>query len=117
MQLSIEKLDSGVKQLTLVGRLDLKGTNEIDNQFTFQTSSASTPILVDMSGVDFIASIGMRLLISNAKALARRGSKLVLLAPTPLVREALTTSGFADLIPMIDDREEAIKSLKSFIPN
>ncbi len=98
-----------------MGRLDLKGTNEIDNQFTFQTSSGSTPVLVDMSGVEFIASIGMRLLISNAKALSRRGSKLVLLSPTPLVREALTTSGFAEIIPMYDELEEAIAALKAVI--
>lgn len=116
MQLSIETLENGIKQVTLVGRLDLKGTNEIDNQFTFQTSSGSTPVMVDMSEVEFIASIGMRLLISNAKALSRRGSKLVLLSPTALVREALTTAGFADLIPMYDDPEEAIAALKSAIP-
>jgi anti-anti-sigma factor len=78
MQLSIEKLENGIKRVTLVGRLDLKGTNEIDNQFTFQTSSSSNPILVDMSGVEFIASIGMRLLISNAKALSRQGNRVLI---------------------------------------
>lgn len=115
MQFEITNLDNGIKLVKLVGRLDLKGTNEIDNSFTFAVSSGKTPTLVDMSEVEFLASIGMRLLLSNARALARRGSKLVLLKPTPLVRDALVTAGFEELIPMYDDFDVACEDLKSVV--
>lgn len=115
MEMQITNLENGIKQIKLIGRMDLKGTNEIDNSFTFATSSSRTPVLVDMSEVEFLASIGMRTLLSNAKAIQRRGGKMVLFHPTPLVREALTTAGFDQLIPMIDDYDQACSELESAI--
>jgi anti-sigma B factor antagonist len=115
MQFEVSDLDGGIKQVKLAGRLDLKGTNEIDNQFTFKVSSGKTPVLVDMTEVEFLASIGMRLLLSNARALANRGSKLVLFNPTPLVKEALISTGFEELIPMYDDFTEACEALKAVV--
>jgi anti-anti-sigma factor len=35
-------------------------------------------VIVDLSGVDFLASMGVRLLLSNAKALGSRGGKMVI---------------------------------------
>ena len=112
MEFEITNLDGGVKQIKLTGRLDIKGTNEIDNRFTFSTSSGSTPVLVDMSGVDFLASIGMRMLLSNAKAVAKRGSQMILLNPQPLVKDALITAGFDSLIPIYEDFDAAYADLK-----
>jgi anti-anti-sigma factor len=116
MKFEATNLDNGIKLVKLVGRLDLKGTNEIDNLFTFNTSSGKAPVLVDLSEVDFLASIGMRMLLSNAKALTRRGSKMVLLKPIPLVREALVTAGFDELIPIYDDFDQASEALRSVVP-
>lgn len=115
MDMQITELDGGIKQIKLMGRLDLKGSNEIDNEFTFATSSSATPVLVDLSEVEFLASIGMRLLISNAKALSRRGSKMVLFNPTPLVKDALVTAGFDELIPIFDDRDDALSALRAVV--
>jgi anti-sigma B factor antagonist len=115
MEMQITDLTGGIKQVKLVGRLDLKGTNEIDNAFAFATSSGATPVLVDLSEVDFLASIGMRMLITNAKALARRGSKMVLYKPTPLVKDALVTAGFDELIPIFDEFDDATTALNPVV--
>ena len=115
MQFEISDLDDGIKQVKLIGRLDLKGTNEIDNQFTFAVGSGRTSVLVDMTEVDFLASIGMRLLISNARALANRKRQMVLFNPTPLVKDALISAGFEELIPMYDDFGKACEALKAVV--
>ena len=57
----------------------------------------------DMSKVSFLASIGMRTLLSCAKAASARGGKMVLFNPQPMVKDVLETSGVASLIPMTDD--------------
>ncbi|MBD1856094.1 MULTISPECIES: STAS domain-containing protein [Leptolyngbya] len=113
MQFEVTHLDNKIKQVKLIGRLDLKGTNEIDDAFSFAVGSSKTPTLIDMSEVEFIASIGMQMLISNTRSLAKRSSKLVLLNPTPLVREALVTAGFESLIPMYDDFDTACADLQT----
>jgi len=107
MQFEISTLPSGVVYVKLNGRLDIDATLQLENPFTFQIATAKQPVVVDLSGVDFIASLAMRLLVKNAKAQQQRGGKLVLLKPTTLVREALTMSGISTLITISDDFDSA----------
>ncbi len=111
MKLEIADLPSGIKQITLTGRLDIEGANKIDDKFAFAVTTEKVPVLVDLSSVEFIASIGMRLLVMNAKSLKNRGSKLVLYKPQPLVSEALTTAGIDLLIPVHEDFASACDDL------
>lgn len=111
MELEIVDLPSGVKQLALRGRLDIQGTNAIDNKFAFAVTTSKAPVLVDLTAVDFIASIGIRLLLQNAKALKSRGGNLALYKPQPLVAEALTTAGIDLLIPVYGDLDTATTAL------
>ena len=60
---------------------------------------------------DFIASIGIRQLVMAAKAVARGAGRLVLLAPSPAVTEALETSGLLDLLPIVRSEDEASSAL------
>lgn len=113
MEMKITKSEDGIQLVELVGRLDVKGTSEISDNFNFQVGTEKASTIVDMSKVDFLASIGMRMLISAARAKANRKCKLVLLNPTPLVQEALVTAGFESLIPMFSSQDEAVMALKS----
>ncbi|MBK8047509.1 MAG: STAS domain-containing protein [Anaerolineales bacterium] len=101
------ELPNGITRINLVGRLDVSGAMAIEDKFTFAVATDKAPVLVDLSAVDFIASIGMRLLLMNAKTLNSRGIKLVLFAPQPLVKDALVTAGIDLLIPVYDDFDTA----------
>jgi anti-anti-sigma factor len=107
MKFDVVTLGSGVVKVTVDGRLDMDAAIKLENPFTFQVATVKAPVVVDLSTVDFIASIGMRLLLKNAQALAGRGGKMVLYHPRPLVREALRVAGFEALIPMHDDFDAA----------
>lgn len=111
MQLESELLGEHILKISLIGRLDIQGTQEIDMKFTAMTATKKAGILVDLKQVEFLASIGMRTLISCAKAVANRGGKMVLYRPQPLVREVLSTSGLDSLIPIYDDLAEAKQAL------
>jgi anti-sigma B factor antagonist len=107
MHFEFSTLDTGVVRVVIQGRFDMDAAIKLENPFTFNIATVKAPVVVDMSAVDFIASIAMRLLLKNAKAQMGRGGKLVLYKPTPLVREALTTAGIATIIPMYDDFDTA----------
>lgn len=111
MRLEITDLDHRILQAKLIGRMDMQGTQAIDTEFGLKLGSSLLPVLVDMSEVDFLASIGMRTLISTARGVHNRGHKLVLLNPQPLVKESLVAAGFDQLIPMYDDFEAACAAL------
>jgi anti-sigma B factor antagonist len=90
----------------LVGRLDIAGAGKIDAPLK-EMADSGTNIVVDMSGVDFIASLGMRSLVFAAKTLQRNARTLILLNPTPPVADALTQAGLDHILPMVRSDEEA----------
>ncbi len=111
MQLESEELENGVVLVKLTGRLDLQGAQEIDLPLSGITSSPTSSVLVDISGVSFLASLGLRSLLSAAKAMSRRGGKMLLISPKPNVMEILEVSGVSSLIPIFQDKDAGLKSL------
>jgi anti-sigma B factor antagonist len=113
MQLDSETMDNGIVKINLAGRLDLLGAQAIDMKFTALTATRSAPFLVDISEVSFLASLGMRTLLSSAKAVSMRGGIMVLYNPQPNVLEVLEASGVTTLIPTFHDFQEAMNALNS----
>jgi stage II sporulation protein AA (anti-sigma F factor antagonist) len=106
MEITISEFGGVGKKVTLVGRLDITGAETIDLPLA-TIAGTKTSIVIDMAGVDFIASIGIRHLVMAAKAVARGAGKLVLLDPTPLVTDVLVTSGLDGLLPIVRSEDEA----------
>lgn len=111
MRIDSELLDGHILKIALDGRLDVEGTQAIDMKFTALTATKKAAILVDMTNVSFLASIGMRTLLTCAKAASNRGGKMVLLGPQPMVKEVLERTGVASLIPVYDDLGAAKEAL------
>ena len=113
MERTTEQLPDGVERIALAGRMDSAGTQAIDLRFTGLTATRPALIVVDMSRVSFLASIGIRTLLSNAKALGRRGGRMVLAGPQPLVEEVLKLAGIDSFIPVYADVGSACAGLKT----
>lgn len=111
MNLTHQTPADGSTRLYLSGRMDVAGVEAVDQQFTALAASHKAAVLVDLSGVDFLASIGIRTLLTSAKAQAHRGGRLVLLAPQTMVESVLATAGVDTLIPIFRDQEAALKEL------
>jgi anti-sigma B factor antagonist len=107
MELTVHDLDSGILGINLSGRMDIGGTQQIDLKFTALTATRKAQILVDLSNVTFIASIGIRALISNAKAQKARGGCMVLYKPNDQVEQVLRATGIDTIIPIARDIEAA----------
>jgi anti-sigma B factor antagonist len=113
MELAVNELDPGILGINLSGRMDIVGTQQIDLKFTALTSSRRAQILVDLSQVTFIASIGIRTLINNAKAQKLRGGRMVLYKPSNQVEEVLRATGIDTIIPIAHDLDAARGALGS----
>ena len=112
MDLQSHELESGILGISLAGRMDSAGAQQIDLRFTALTATRKAPILVDLSQVTFMASIGMRTLVSNAKAQKRRGGTMVLYQPTVEVEEVLKSAGIDTIITIAHDMDGARKALE-----
>lgn len=110
MRMEVDDLDQGVTRIRLLGDLGVKGAADIEVQFAAVTSSRGK-VIVDMGGVGFLASIGIRTLLSAAKMVARRGGKLVLLDPTEAVAKVLQTCGADQVVPVIHGADAALSAV------
>lgn len=112
IEVEINSLNEGIKHIRLLGRLDMKNVLLIDSRFTAAVLTGETRVLVDLAGVDFLASLGIRLLVANAKALSERGGLMVLAQAHALTLKTLQVSGVDSFIPLFDQLEEAIAHLQ-----
>lgn len=106
MEIKESKYNEKCTIVSLTGSLDLNGVQEIEMDFA-RITSANNNIIVDLSGLEFIASLGMRMLLSSAKKLNAGGLKMVVINPEPVVKEALDTVGLFSVIPLAESETEA----------
>lgn len=110
MNFAIE--DAGdVAVARLEGRLDTAGVGQIELAFAARMAAEARPVLIDLGGLEFIASLGVRLLITTARARARKGAAMMMYGANALVGDILTTMGLDEIIPMHGDAAAARAAL------
>lgn len=107
MKMTEEALAGDIVRIALDGRLDIDGTGAIDERFSYLTTTRPGRFAVDLSKVSFIASIGIRLLLTAARGQANRGGKLVLVGPDEMGRRVLETAGVDQIVPICRDLDAA----------
>src|SRR5215475_14522243 len=90
----------GITHVALSGRLDTAGATKLEIGFTAAVVTPNRPAVVDLSQVSFIASLGVRLLFSTARGLARRNAKMAVYGANGPVLEVLNTVSLAELVPI-----------------
>lgn len=101
----------GVTKISLTGSLDLKSTPDLESRFASMTENVQSAV-IDLSGIEYLSSIGVRSLIGAGKKLAGRGGRLVLLNPQTVVRTVLFTTGVDRVMPIVFDEDEAINAAR-----
>lgn len=111
MKLSTEEMDGGITRVVLEGRLDIEGAADVDLRMNVIAGSASL-LLLDLQGVTFLGSMGLRSIVVPAQAVKRRGGKMVLFAPIPMVEEVLKNSNINTIIPVRHQLDSALAELQ-----
>ena len=111
MEITTSELPGGILQVILRGSLDIAGASAIDLRMSVIAGSHDA-VLVDLAGVSFIGSMGLRSLALPARAIKGRGGKIALLNPNENVTQVLKTSGIDTLVPVFYDVDAAIATLQ-----
>ena len=112
MELQVLESNREFSHIRLAGKLDVEGSGEIERELQELTADADRSAIVDMAGVTYLASLGIRLLFTCAKSLAESGKRMVVLNPQPMVQETLMTSGTVNFIPIAGNLDEAVTMLR-----
>ncbi|HSO13161.1 MAG TPA: STAS domain-containing protein [Anaerolineales bacterium] len=112
MKLEYTELKDGIRLIKLEGRLDLNGTYSIEVQFANHCAGDKVRVLVDLSEVNYISSVGIPMLVNAAKSVASRGGKMAFLNPQDNVVKVLELVGVSQVIPIYQDLKTAVKGLE-----
>ena len=111
MTITHEDVSESFRRIVLSGRLDGPGTAEIASKLAALSTTAQHRVVVDLTQVSFLASIGIRAVLSSAKTAQRNGGRMVLfVGGNPAVTKTLEATGIDTLIPMFADAGEAEKA-------
>lgn len=86
------------------------GATLLDQMLQELIVQGSKALLLDMSGVDFMDSEGIKVLIRAYTSLHQKGGTLRLLRPSEHVRQILTMTRLLTIMEAFDDEETALAS-------
>jgi anti-sigma B factor antagonist len=109
VELSIIQRPDEFTQVALTGRLDAVGVQEVANRFQGATAARGRPTIIDLSHLEFIASLGLGMLLTCARSLHNRGARVVIVNPQP--KKALETAHMNSVIPVVKSVQEAEAAL------
>ncbi len=94
------------------GRFDDSRSAELEEQLREPLRAGATGVLVDLAGVTYLGSGGLRALLIVHKELQEKGGRLLLCCARMGVGQVLSIAGFDKIIPVYASRESALQALE-----
>lgn len=88
LRTAISPPNNGVQQVAVGGRLDTHTYAELDQALApVLADPAITSLVLDLAGLDYISSAGIRSVFKARKALAVRNGKVLVVNPQPQIQK------------------------------
>lgn len=104
-----EEVVDSIRLLVLEGRLDTDTSADLELALQDLLQAGERQFVVDLSGVGYVSSAGLRVLLMLGKAVDGNGS-LRLAALNATVRQVFDVAGFTQLFAIFPDRASALGS-------
>lgn len=104
---------NGIINIEISGRLDAVSAVEADKEFNTILEANKSKLLIDLKGLEYISSAGLRVLLVVAKRIQQKGGKVTLCSLVENVKEVFEISGFSSIFKIFTSTEEGTKFLNS----
>jgi anti-anti-sigma factor len=108
--LKTEELPGGITLVHLIGRMDTIGAAALDLKMR-AIADVHRAVVINLTQVDFLASMGIRMLVLSAQTIASKGGRVACFGANENVTRVLETSGVASLLPILGGLEMATASV------
>lgn len=102
----------GVFVIAVEGELDMNTAMDLERELEGPLGAAQSPLLIDLSGCEFIDSTGIALIMRAWQALGGDG-RFALCGLGHQVKRVLDITGIEETIPTHSSREQALEKLRS----
>ena len=107
MDMQVIEASDFCTHVKLAGKMNVEGVQDVERPFTDLVAGRLKPTIVEIEGISFLSSLGVRTFLFSIKALRRAGVKMVMVNPQPSVLKVLETAGLGLIVPCVDTVEEA----------
>jgi anti-anti-sigma factor len=108
-QLQIEvRHDGGRAVLTLAGELDMASAERLQQAIDDASPRAETSIVLNLDGLQFIDSTGLRVMLRALERCRARGQEFAITPGSPQVQRLLSITGVATHLPTISSDDEMV---------
>ena len=104
----------GVRTVRVSGSLSQKGVADVSAAFAaaVRGDGSGGPVVVDLGGVDVIATTGITMLLVADRELKRAGGKMVLAGTRGLVRDVLMRCRLDKVLTLAASADEAVRAAR-----
>jgi anti-sigma B factor antagonist len=102
---------AGVPGVAVRGEVDLSTAALVEEALDAAIRDSTGPFALDLSGVSFLDSSGINVLLRARALLGRTDRPLVVVCPDGPVRRVLALVGIEDLFALYPSRDEAARAL------
>jgi len=95
--------------ITVKGRMDAVTAPEFETRLLEWINGGETQIIVDLAGLEYISSAGLRSILTVAKNIKAKQGKFVLCSLRDTVKEVFEISGFSTIIPVCESLTAAVE--------
>ncbi|MDR0674383.1 MAG: STAS domain-containing protein [Zoogloeaceae bacterium] len=111
MQISSETTNEALF-LSIEGQINGNNATNLEARLRAHVDQASYRIALDFSGVDYISSAGLRVVLWLAKQLQDHAGALALYGLRQNVLEIFDMCGFVDILTIVENRETALEKIR-----
>ena len=97
--------------VSINGRLDGFGGDDLEARIRTLIEGGDVRLVLDCTGMMYVSSVGLRVLLVSAQQCRKEGGKLVIAALRPACRSTLAVSGFLSIIDSYQSSEAALSAL------
>lgn len=100
----------GATVLSARGRVDSMTAGRLGDALNAAITAGNTLLVLDLSGVDYMSSAGLRELVNALKKVKRASGDLRLAQPSRRVREVMEMAGLDTIFLIFETSDEAVES-------
>lgn len=94
--------------VSVSGRLDTLTSPDLDKAGKSWIEEGKVEVILDLEGLDYISSAGLRSVLALAKVIDVNGGRMVLCNVRGMVDEVLSMSGFDSFLRIFADLDSAV---------
>lgn len=99
-----------VALITVSGRVDSSNASQLEDALAGVLDEGQKNLVLELSGLDYLSSAGLRYLVSTLKDCRKRGGDLRIASPSERVDEVLRMAGLKSLFATYEDTTAAVGS-------